>query len=115
MSSLLYLMRQGEKGKRCIGARTGRRPARQRFCRMLTVHRSLTLPLLCSGCRFEIERAEQVGGGFAQGHALDTGPEVDGVALPAAGGVEAMAGLPSCPRHWPAMPGLRSRLTAAVE
>src|SRR5947209_10226291 len=90
MSSLLYLMRQGEKGKRCIGARTGRRPAQQRFCRRLTVNRSLTLPLLCSGCRFEIEPADQVEGGLAQRHPLDTGPEVNDVALLAAGGVEAV-------------------------
>ena len=39
---------------------------------------------------FEIEGADQVEGGFAQGHPLDTGPEVDDVALLAAGGVEAV-------------------------
>src|SRR5947209_18956354 len=90
MSRPLYLMRQGEMGKRRIGARTESGSARQRCFRRRAFHRSLTLPLLCSGCRFEIEGADQVEGGFAQGHALDTGPEVNDVALLAAGGVEAV-------------------------
>src|SRR5260370_5712874 len=90
MSRRLYLMRQGEQGKRCIGARTESGSARERCFREYVVHRSSTLPLLCSGCRFEIERADQIEGGFAQGHALDTGPEVNDVALLAADGVEAV-------------------------
>ena len=53
-------------------------------------NRSLTLPLLCCGRGFEVERADQVEGGIAQGHHLDTGPEVNDVALLAAGGVEAV-------------------------
>jgi len=40
-----------------------------------------------------MERADQVEGGFAQRHPLDTGPEVDDVALLAAGGVEAVEGV----------------------
>jgi hypothetical protein len=48
------------------------------------------VPLLCSGCGFKVERADQVEGGFAERHAFDAGPQVDHVSLLAAARIEAM-------------------------
>src|SRR5437773_750002 len=67
MSKALYVMRQGEQRKRYIGARNESGSARRRCFRRRAVHHSLTLTVLCSGCRFEVERAGQVEGGFVQG------------------------------------------------
>jgi hypothetical protein len=52
---------------------------------------SLTVPLLGSGRRgFEAEGGDEIEGGLAQGHAGDGGPQIDEVALLAAGVVEAL-------------------------
>ena len=56
----------------------------------LLFNRSLTVPLLCWGCGFEIEEFHQFQGGVAQFQAFDGGPQVDDVALDGALGIEAL-------------------------
>ena len=48
------------------------------------------MPLLCSGCGFEVEGTHEIKGGLAQRHALDASPQVDDVAFLAAVAIEAV-------------------------
>src|SRR5262245_42315013 len=52
-----------------------------------------TVPLLCSQGGFEIEDVDEVKGSFAQVEALEQCPQVDDVALDAAGRIEAIEGV----------------------
>src|SRR5262245_35861142 len=83
MSSPVYLMTHGKTVSQGFAARTADGGAR----RALTTHCQpcLTVPLLCSrGSGLQVEGADQVEGGIAEGHAVDTGPQVKDVSLPAA-------------------------------
>jgi hypothetical protein len=53
-------------------------------------NRSLTVPLLCCGCGFEVEERHQLQGGITQLQSFDRGPQVDDVALDGALGIEAL-------------------------
>jgi hypothetical protein len=69
----------------CRWART----ANVRACHAV-FNRSLTVPLLCCGCGFEVEECHQFQGGISQFQAFDGGPQVDDVPLDGALGIEAL-------------------------
>ena len=54
------------------------------------IGRGLTVPLLCSGCRFEVEGLHQVQRRVAQTLVMNGGPQVDHVPVFPAAGVKAV-------------------------
>src|SRR5262245_37219728 len=71
-----------------LGAQGGRVSGEERV--ESTWNRSLTVPLLCCRCGFEVEGVHEVEGGFAQTQLMQCGPQVDHVALALAVGIEAL-------------------------
>src|SRR5215471_11075592 len=67
-------------------------PCKRWSVRIAYVERALTVPLPCSwcGCGFEVEGTDEVEGGFAERHALDTGPQINHVTFFGASSIEAV-------------------------
>ena len=61
-----------------------------RWARYVLINRSLTVPLLCYGCAFEVKKGDEFQGGITQFQAFERGPQVNDVALDGAVGIEAL-------------------------